>query len=120
MSTENNPTYFKVVAKIGRSPAIGAPLNQSSIICDKKETLNIFPFLGIKKAVSITETAPFKKLNTTLVPNTVCSSKYKFKSDSYYDCFLRAAGTTGPHSVGTCRMGFGANDTNSVLDSKLR
>jgi len=44
----------------------------------------------------------------------------EYRSDAYYECVARAAGTGGYHFVGTCSMGKSSGDPSAVVDSQLR
>jgi len=72
-------------------------------------------------AQKIMKTKAFQSIRTELIPYKKCTDKYKFNSDSYWDCYIREVGGSAfYHFAGTCRMGFGKKDPNSVVDSKLR
>lgn len=94
----------------------------------------------------VEETKSFKRLNAKLgtKPYPHCDT-HKFKSDAYWECYIRKWAFTLYHpvnivhiwsinalliivlialrinyKVGTCRMGKGVQDKQAVVDSKLR
>jgi choline dehydrogenase-like flavoprotein len=75
---------------------------------------------GLKMAVAIAESGPFKKFNATLNPRPLkgCEA-VPFKSDEYYECLLRHITTTLHQQSGTCKMG-PATDPDAVVDPELR
>ena len=74
---------------------------------------------GIKFAIKLAQTPPFKKLGARLhsVPLPNCANKH-FNSDEYWKCSIRTIASTLHHQISTCRMG-PANDINSVVSHEL-
>lgn len=74
---------------------------------------------GVRVAVKLTQTKPFREIGTTLYAPTVPGcEKYKFNSDEFWDCAIRAIPIQFHHQCGTCRMG--PDQRNSVVDPRLR
>ena len=46
--------------------------------------------------------------------------QHEFKSNAYFECFIRALTATIYHPVSTCKMGKNLNDTSAVVDPWLR
>ena len=49
----------------------------------------------------------------------VCAQEGSLHSYSYWLCYIKHMTLTGPHSVGTCKMG-PDSDTSAVVDNQLR
>lgn len=75
---------------------------------------------GIKFALKLAQTPPFKKLGARLhsVPLPPCAHIH-FNSDEYWRCSIRTLASTLHHQISTCRMG-PANDLNSVVSPELK
>ena len=66
-------------------------------------------------------TTPFKKLGAQLIPDPFPGcERMKFRSRKYWECYVRHTLAGTYHLVGSCRMGSGILDANSVVDSNLR
>lgn len=75
---------------------------------------------GIKKAIAITQTQPFKKLGAHLNPVQVPGcQQFEHGKDEYWKCAVRHLSVSLRHLTGTCRMG-PATDKDAVVDNKLR
>lgn len=77
-------------------------------------------FSGLKKALHLVEsTKSFQdigaRLSTTPFPS--CSN-LEFRSDEYWECYIRHFTLSVYHHAGTCRMGR-AEDEEAVVDSSL-
>lgn len=75
---------------------------------------------GIKLAIKLAQTPPFKKLGARLhsVPLPSCAHIH-FNSDDYWRCSIRTIASTLHHQISTCRMG-PVNDSNSVVSAELK
>ncbi|XP_019756386.2 glucose dehydrogenase [FAD, quinone] [Dendroctonus ponderosae] len=75
---------------------------------------------GVKMAVSIAQSAPFKRYDTSLseLPFPKCEH-LALNSDEYWRCSLRQLCATLGHHVGTCKMG-PKSDPTAVVDDQLR
>jgi len=67
-------------------------------------------------------TKSYKRLNATIVPEAPIPTcdKFKFRSEKYWECYIRESTNYGVHPSGACTMGKGSNDPVAVVDSKLR
>lgn len=76
---------------------------------------------GCKRAVHMSENSPaFRRLGSRLspVPFPPCK-KLKFRSDEYWECFVRHYSVSIYHYSGTIAMG-PRGDPKAVVDSELR
>ncbi|XP_053394293.1 glucose dehydrogenase [FAD, quinone]-like isoform X2 [Mercenaria mercenaria] len=75
---------------------------------------------GIRIWEKLTETETFKDLgvNINQLKLSFCS-QFEFRSDEYWECFIRHVSATEYHHACTCRMG-GENDPLAVVDPQLR
>ena len=76
---------------------------------------------GMKKAVQMVETTvAFRSIGATLssTPFPSCSH-LEFRSDAYWECYVRHYTLSVYHPAGTCKMGKTA-DTLAVVDSTLK
>ncbi|ODM93744.1 Glucose dehydrogenase [FAD, quinone] [Orchesella cincta] len=66
------------------------------------------------------ETVPYRFLGARYppVPLTVCQHLH-FRSEEYWECYVKQMLVGGNHPVGTCKMGV-STDPEAVVDSKLR
>ena len=74
---------------------------------------------GVKKTVQLVETTPsFRKVNATFTQESFpgCEN-VEFRSDEYWECFVRHLSITLHHIVGTCAMG---GSDEAVVDPELR
>ncbi|XP_035702395.1 glucose dehydrogenase [FAD, quinone] [Folsomia candida] len=76
---------------------------------------------GLKMLIKLYEkTKAFGKYNATLMPKHFPGcERHKFRSDEYFECFVRHWSVTTWHQCCTAKMGH-ANDPKAVLDSRLR
>jgi len=77
---------------------------------------------GVKFIVDLYEkTETYGKLGARLAPNSFPGCEHlEFKSDDYYECYVRQLTLTIYHPSGTCAMGKRVNDSSAVVDSELR
>ncbi|CAG7654424.1 unnamed protein product, partial [Allacma fusca] len=77
---------------------------------------------GIKFSLKLVEnTTTFQRLNARHPPDIAFGcEEYEFRSDAYWECYIRTFSFTLYHPTGTCRMGKGPEDSGAVVDSKLR
>ena len=79
--------------------------------------LNFDLFTGVKRAVELVETTPsFKKYNARFTNETLpgCEN-VTFRSDEYWECYIRQISVTLHHIVGTAAMG-ARGSNNAVVD----
>jgi choline dehydrogenase-like flavoprotein len=77
---------------------------------------------GVKAVLNIYEnTTTFQKLGAELVANKfpTCDD-VEFRSDAYWECYVRSLTLTVYHPCGTCRMGKVGENQTSVVDPRLR
>jgi choline dehydrogenase len=75
---------------------------------------------GIRIWERLIETQTFKDLGVDINQLKVSfCTEFKFRTDEFWECFIRHVGLTEYHHSCTCRMG-GDKDPLAVLDSKLR
>lgn len=75
---------------------------------------------GIRKLQEFLETPYLKSRNVALINmNLTECNQFTYDSDDYWKCYMKVYSMTSFHPVGTNRMGK-VNDTNSVVDSRLR
>lgn len=75
---------------------------------------------GIKKAIAIAETTPFKKLGAHLNTQPVAGcEQHEFGSDDYWKCSARHVSISLRHQTGTCKMG-PETDKEAIVDHKLQ
>ena len=66
------------------------------------------------------QTQAFRSLGVRIEDTQISScSQYKFRSDAYWDCFIRHIATTSYHPCCTVKMG-ATSDPTAVVSSKLR
>ncbi|XP_063979780.1 glucose dehydrogenase [FAD, quinone]-like isoform X2 [Diachasmimorpha longicaudata] len=74
---------------------------------------------GIKKAIQVASTHPFRKYNTTLLPiHFPGCTDLEFQSDDYWACVSRQISTTLGHFVGTCKMA--PRNASGVVNEQLK
>ncbi|KAK0159394.1 hypothetical protein PV328_010273 [Microctonus aethiopoides] len=74
---------------------------------------------GIKKAIEVASTNPFKRYNATLLPVKFPGCYHLvFDTDEYWSCVCRHISSTLGHFVGTCKMA--PKNSGGVVDSKLK
>lgn len=75
---------------------------------------------GIKEAIRITKFPALQSIGTRVYDTPIPACKhFKFGSDDYWRCSIKALPITVHHQVGTCKMG-PANDNESVVNNKLK
>jgi len=83
----------------------------------------------MKKNLQILNTTAFKSLGITVpldgdciltLGPTIPSPSVALNSDEYWSCFAQKYAAVGHHDCGTCRMGYGIADKNSVVDTNFR
>lgn len=89
-----------------------------------QNNLNMFSFvlgIAVKFILKlIEETKAFQEVNAQYTPVPIDECKmHKFKSDKYWECYLRHISNTMYHPVTTCKMGR-SDDKTAVVDTKLR
>lgn len=94
------------------------PIIDPQFFADKRDIINMIS--GIRIWEQLTETKAFKELGVDLNQLKVpfCSA-YVFRSDEFWECFIRHVGVTEYHPCCTCKMG-GDRDPLAVVDPQLR
>ncbi|XP_060603817.1 glucose dehydrogenase [FAD, quinone]-like [Ruditapes philippinarum] len=94
------------------------PKIDSGYLTDKAD---IKTFLGgIRIWEKLTTTKAFQDLgvNINQIQKKFCS-QHKYRSDEYWECFVRHSALTEYHHSGTCKMG-AANNPTAVVDPELK
>lgn len=73
---------------------------------------------GIKFALKLLETEPFKKIDARL-RHPVVPGCEKLEEHKFWSCYIRTLTSTIYHPSGTCKMG-ASNDKTAVVDPQLR
>ena len=75
---------------------------------------------GIRLVEKLMETDTFKSIgvNFNLTKMSACS-KHVFRSDDYWECFIRYNALTVYHPTSTCKMGH-PDDESTVVDAELK
>ena len=81
----------------------------------------LFAFTGVRIAKGKVDTRAFQEAGIRLSErlHPVCAQEGSLHSYSYWLCYIKHMTLTGPHSVGTCKMG-PDSDTSAVVDNQLR
>ena len=75
---------------------------------------------GIKLALALSRTRPFRKLGSTFYSKHFPGCEhYKMYTDEYWACWVRSYSVTLAHTAGTCKMG-PDSDPKAVVDPLLR
>ena len=75
---------------------------------------------GIRIWERLAETATFKKLGYKVDQSKLSfCAQHDFRSDAYWECYIRHLGITVWHQCGTCKMGL-KTDPTTVVDPQLR
>ena len=83
--------------------------------------LPLFLLTGIKFIMDLYENSTtYKAINARLIPKALPGCEHvPFKSDAYYECFIRSFTMTIYHPVGTAKMGTGLDDPTAVVGPEL-
>ncbi|XP_060603875.1 glucose dehydrogenase [FAD, quinone]-like [Ruditapes philippinarum] len=94
------------------------PLIDPQYLTDKRDVENFIG--GIRLWERFMQTKTMKELGVDMnqMKLSFCS-QHKFRSDDYWECFVRHLAITVYHHSSTCKMGADEDET-AVLDSKLR
>lgn len=78
-------------------------------------------YLGIRVTEKILDTDAFQSIGAKLMKDKFCSRHHKFRSRSYWKCYIKKAVTMDYHPAGTNRMGPDRGRfTDAVVDTKFR
>ncbi|XP_060575885.1 L-sorbose 1-dehydrogenase-like [Ruditapes philippinarum] len=104
--------------KLRSTDPFDPPLIDPQYFTDKRDVETMIG--GIRLWEQFTETNTFKELGVDInkAKYTFCS-EFEFRSDEYWECFIRHISSTEYHHACTCRMG-GENDPLAVVDTQLR
>lgn len=104
--------------KLQSNDPFDPPVIDPKYFADKRDVENLIR--GIRLWEKLTETKTFKELGVDInqLKLSFCS-EFDFRSDEYWECFIRHVGVTEYHHACTCRMG-AENDPKSVVDPQLR
>lgn len=94
------------------------PVIEPKYFVEKTDIENLIG--GIRIWEKLAETKTFQELGVDInqLKLPFCS-QFDFRSDEYWECFIRHVGVTEYHHSCTCRMG-GERDPLAVVDSQLR
>ena len=115
-----SPTHQKSVGtiKLKSADPFDYPAIDPRYLTDKRD---MEEFLGgIRIWEKMMETPAMKKLGVKIEQHklSICS-QHEFRSDAYWECYVRHLAVTVYHHCGTCKMG-AASDPTSVVDPELR
>lgn len=104
--------------KLRSTDPFDPPLIDPQYFTDKRDIKTMIG--GIRLWEKFTETKIFKDLGVDInqAKYKFCSA-FEFRSDEYWECFIRHVSATEYHHACTCRMG-GENDQLAVVDTQLR
>ena len=94
------------------------PLIDPKYLSDRKDVDTLIRGLRIWEKFIQTPTMQRIGANFDHVKQTICE-EYEFRSDAYWECFIRHIVATGSHYAGTSKMGR-IDDKTSVVDPELR
>ena len=119
-NTVISPTHPKSrgTIKLRSTDPFDYPIIDPQYLTDKRDIQEFIA--GIRKWEKFMETPAMEKLgvNTEQSKYSFCS-QHKFRSDAYWECYVRHLAVTVYHHSCTCKMG-AVNDPSSVVDPKLR
>ena len=102
------------MVKLKTNDAFDHPLIDPQYLNKKADVVNMLA--GIRILEKIIETPTMKKLEQLKV--SVCS-QHDFRSDEYWECYMRHVTVHAYHLTSTCKMG-AENDSTAVVDPNLR
>ena len=115
-----SPTHPKSrgTIKLKTTDPFDYPVLDPKYLTDKRD---IDEFIaGIRIWEKYMETPTMKKLGVSFDQSKMSfCSEHKFRSDAYWECYVRHLAVTVYHHSCTCKMG-AENDPTSVLDPELR
>ena len=94
------------------------PIIDPHYLSDRQDIVTYIRGIRIWEKFIQTRTMQSIGANFDRVKQTICDA-HEFRSDEYWECFIRHIATIGHHYVGTCKMG-GADDITSVVDPQLK
>ena len=75
---------------------------------------------GIRFTERLMQTSAFRGIGVNFnYTKLAACQKHEFRSDAYWECFIRYTAQTTYHPTSTCKMG-AADDTSTVVDPQLR
>lgn len=125
--------YFYTLSFVGRPKSKGRiTLNTTDIegnpnidfqyFSDANQTDMGVVIEGIKKILQVFETTPaMHRIGARYPTNPLpaCGS-IPFRSDKYWQCYVKQLAASGLHGAGSCRMGSGPSDPQAVVDPTLK
>lgn len=117
MVTLLNPKSHGTIELKSRDPFVHPKINANYLdeYDDVETTRN-----GIRTVESLLETEVFQIMKPEVLQlNLPKCNEYEFRSDDYWDCYIRHTTSTIYHPVGTTKMG-PDSDKTAVLDSRLK
>lgn len=104
--------------KLKSADSFDYPLIDAQYLSDPKDVLDLIG--GIRYWEQLMETSAFKELgvNISFMKKSFCS-QHTFRSDKYWECFIRHTTYTQNHQTSTCKMG-PIDREDTVVDVQLR
>ncbi|XP_045169152.2 glucose dehydrogenase [FAD, quinone]-like [Mercenaria mercenaria] len=97
---------------------LDSPLIDPQYLTNRKDIDDLIEGVRIWEKFINTKTMQGLGTDINEMRKSFCS-QHDFRSDSYWECFIRHLAVTNYHPSGTCKMG-ADDDPTAVVDSKLR
>ena len=104
--------------KLKSSDPFEHPVLDPQFFTNKEDIIELTK--GIKEWEKIVDTPTMKSLGVKIDQSKLSfCSQHEFRSDAYWECYIRHLGVTVWHQCGTCKMG-SDKDPSTVVDPQLR
>lgn len=111
------PKSIGYIDLASKSPFDG-PMIYPNYLSERKDVDVIVK--AMQKVFQISETKVFCKHEVQVVRVSLpACDKFKYKSDLYWECYVRHMTVPASHPVGTCKMGR-LNESSTVVDNELK